>query len=301
MPQKNKKTHFSFGRYFKQNWRIPLALVAIAMIATMVSAAPHVFDNFQNSFTTVFLITEKNGVFAKSSASTILPEAWQSELEDHWASSAITDAVAEGFIDTSKDTFRPNAEINRAEMAMIVARTITADESAWTPYVAGTFCDVFSSAWFADAVMTIYDAGFVKGYTVSDCTAGINFQPEKNLTRAEAIKVILSAYGDVITVDTESQSPFKDASLHWAQPYLFTAYNLGIVHGYSDGNFKPDASVSRAEFLKMLIAAVDFVDTQNAAVDDAASTDDDTTTDDDADGDDATSAPPAFNNDIPSI
>lgn len=34
---------------------------------------------------------------------------------------------------------------------------------------------------------------------------------------------------------------------------IYTAADLGIVRGYRDGNFRPDAPVSRAEALKILI------------------------------------------------
>ena len=51
---------------------------------------------------------------------------------------------------------------------------------------------------------------------------------------------------------------FKDTAGHWAQRmgYIEKAVNYGIVNGYTDGTFKPDNPISRAEFTKMLNAAL---------------------------------------------
>lgn len=50
---------------------------------------------------------------------------------------------------------------------------------------------------------------------------------------------------------------FSDTSDHWAKDQIAIAVEAGFVNGYPDGTFKPQATVTRAEFLKMVIAAVD--------------------------------------------
>jgi hypothetical protein len=47
---------------------------------------------------------------------------------------------------------------------------------------------------------------------------------------------------------------------HWAQPTIEKWYNYGIVKGYSDGSFKPDNVVTRAEFVTMINNLFGFVD-----------------------------------------
>ncbi len=49
---------------------------------------------------------------------------------------------------------------------------------------------------------------------------------------------------------------FKDTSKHWAKTYINEAVNYGFVSGYTDGTFKPDNPITRAEFTKMLNAAI---------------------------------------------
>jgi hypothetical protein len=56
-----------------------------------------------------------------------------------------------------------------------------------------------------------------------------------------------------------SPARFKDLiDTHWAYDIIYKAVNEGYVSGYDDGSFKPDKEITRAEFLKMVTAALDF-------------------------------------------
>lgn len=52
-----------------------------------------------------------------------------------------------------------------------------------------------------------------------------------------------------------SESSFPDTQGHWAQEQIEAAVQSGWVSGYPDGTFRPDATVTRAEFVKMLLSA----------------------------------------------
>lgn len=67
---------------------------------------------------------------------------------------------------------------------------------------------------------------------------------------------------DTPTVDTDetdtdnSETPvFTDVENNWAQSYIETLADLGIVDGNGDAAFEPERSVTRAEFLKMTLLA----------------------------------------------
>lgn len=45
---------------------------------------------------------------------------------------------------------------------------------------------------------------------------------------------------------------------HWAQDYITDLVTLGVVEGYDDGTFLPNEPVNRAEFLKMVLGALNF-------------------------------------------
>lgn len=57
----------------------------------------------------------------------------------------------------------------------------------------------------------------------------------------------------------KADETFTDISGHWAEEYVTAAYNDGLVEGDGTGKFNPDASVTRAEFLKMAMDACGIV------------------------------------------
>lgn len=55
---------------------------------------------------------------------------------------------------------------------------------------------------------------------------------------------------------TAAVAPFFDVENHWAKTHIAKAVELGIVTGYADKTFRPDASVTRAEFVVMLMKGI---------------------------------------------
>ncbi|BFT70578.1 S-layer homology domain-containing protein [Paenibacillus sp. P36] len=60
---------------------------------------------------------------------------------------------------------------------------------------------------------------------------------------------------DVMNSSAQSASQFKDTYQHWAESSIQNAVQKKYVDGYEDGTFKPDAPISRAEFIKMVAVA----------------------------------------------
>ncbi len=54
-----------------------------------------------------------------------------------------------------------------------------------------------------------------------------------------------------------SGNGLNDISTHWAKDAIKRIYGLGIINGFDDGSFKPDNSVTRAEFTKMAVLALE--------------------------------------------
>mgnify|MGYP001268921584 CR=1 FL=1 len=61
---------------------------------------------------------------------------------------------------------------------------------------------------------------------------------------------------------SKNDSLLIDIKGHWAEAAIKTAVEKGYVSGYTDGAFKPNAEVTRAEFLKMLVAAMKLETTE---------------------------------------
>lgn len=56
-------------------------------------------------------------------------------------------------------------------------------------------------------------------------------------------------------VEEPDKPKFTDVSGHWADKDISTAVEKGFVTGYPDGTFQPDDTVTRAEFITMLVRA----------------------------------------------
>ena len=85
-----------------------------------------------------------------------------------------------------------------------------------------------------------------------------------NPKRLQAILLSLIIGAGVIAVSAQGieraeNKPsiiLSDLDNHWAQDEIQQAVREGWVNGYPDGTFHPDGSVTRAEFTKMLLAAI---------------------------------------------
>ncbi|RCW41661.1 S-layer homology domain-containing protein [Paenibacillus prosopidis] len=63
---------------------------------------------------------------------------------------------------------------------------------------------------------------------------------------------------------------FTDTKTHWAKEDIATAVNQGWINGYDATTFKPNTNMTRAEFLKSLVAAMKYklLDTDTPFTDD---------------------------------
>lgn len=102
-----------------------------------------------------------------------------------------------------------------------------------------------------NAIQELYQAGIVQGRTA------LNYEPDSFSTRAEALKIILSALNEPVLADVSGLSEYSDVDTSaWYGPVLATASQEGYVSGYGDGTFKPDAPITRAETVKILMEAM---------------------------------------------
>lgn len=72
----------------------------------------------------------------------------------------------------------------------------------------------------------------------------------------------------------EGAIDFPDVRGHWAEKEIFSLYDAGIVKGRTENSFEPDGSITRAEFLTILVRAMDLeVVTNNGAFADVNASD----------------------------
>lgn len=77
--------------------------------------------------------------------------------------------------------------------------------------------------------------------------------------------VSVSEKGEVTVVE-DKKDYFTDTTTHWACDSIKNMYNRGIVSGYEDGTFRPDNTVTRAEFVKMITDAVKLAATNTDGI-----------------------------------
>ncbi len=99
------------------------------------------------------------------------------------------------------------------------------------------------------AVDVLMALGVVNGY--EDGT----YKPEKEVTRAEMAKLIVTALG-FEDLAKGSTNDFTDAKDHWAKGYIGVCVSLGIVEGRGEGKFAPDSTVKYSEAATMLVRAL---------------------------------------------
>ena len=136
-------------------------------------------------------------------------------------------------------TVRPGANITRAEVATIFFRLLTDEtrESYWSQ--SSGFTDVASEAWYNNAVSTLTRAGILDGYEDG------SFRPNASITRAEFTKIAVSFFKHV---GGASSNPFNDVpDSAWYAEFVKAAAELGLIDGYEDGTFRPNAPITRAE------------------------------------------------------
>jgi hypothetical protein len=97
------------------------------------------------------------------------------------------------------------------------------------------------------AIKYLKDNGISSGY--KDGT----FKPSQTVNRAEALKMLMLAFSEGAS-SSGSSTNFKDVnSSAWYAKTIAVAVDKGIAAGYKDGTFKPDQTVNRAEYLKLLL------------------------------------------------
>ncbi|MCM3715630.1 S-layer homology domain-containing protein [Alkalihalobacillus oceani] len=113
---------------------------------------------------------------------------------------------------------------------------------------ASQFSDVDENAWYYDNVNYLVDKGVLGGYT--DGT----LRPLGTLTRAEAAKMIADSLE--IGTDANATLNFTDTKNGvWYTAPVAALVERGILNGFPDGSFRPNATVTRAEFAVMVKAA----------------------------------------------
>lgn len=88
-------------------------------------------------------------------------------------------------------------------------------------------------------------------------TAADIFEPDRNITRAEFAALVTRSLG--LTATATSATYFTDVKGdEWYTGVVGAAKAAGLVDGYEDGSFKPNAQITREELAAMVVRALKF-------------------------------------------
>ncbi|WP_020430902.1 S-layer homology domain-containing protein [Paenibacillus riograndensis] len=126
------------------------------------------------------VVAKAFGLAKKSDASQL------SDVNTHWAQEAIAVLASNGIIAGYPDgTFKPEREISRSEIIMILSRIVNFNNAA--PVKAGiTFSDTANS-WNKDQIARAAQIGLING------KGNGKFAPAQSSTRAEALTIVMNA------------------------------------------------------------------------------------------------------------
>ena len=110
-----------------------------------------------------------------------------------------------------------------------------------------SYTDVANNRWSYRWVEAASKEGYMVGYN------GGVFKPESAITRAEmatALSRIAAKEGLIMTSSTKTFSDVADGK--WYSSYIRQAVQYGLISGYTDGTFRPEQYITRAETVTMI-------------------------------------------------
>ena len=222
--------------YAKEDYTMPVRQI---IGSSMYPADPFVNDEAYETQDTekvanplthavIHLYTKEEYVPEQPTSDYLIPGFWLN-TNDHYS-------YLIGYAD---GTVRPNGKITRAEVATIFFRLLDDDTRAKYWSSENNFSDVSADKWYNNAVSTLSRMGVIGGY------ADGTFRPDAPISRAEFAKIAVS-----FTQNNGSAvyNYFTDVKpTDWFAPYVTAAKDAGLIEGYSDGSFKPESKITRAE------------------------------------------------------
>ncbi|MDB9503430.1 S-layer homology domain-containing protein [Spirulina major CS-329] len=178
--------------------------------------------------------------------------------ERFWGAEAIAKAAQMGFIAGYEDgTFRPQQNLTRVQAIVSLVNGLG---------LAGANLD---------SLMAYRDRALIPSYATAAVAIATEkrliathpdpreLHPMREINRAEIAAFL---YQSLVTigqapplfssylVDPDPYLPtFIDISGHWAEPFLRRLTSLELISGFSDGSFRPDAPINRAQYAALLV------------------------------------------------
>lgn len=147
------------------------------------------------------------------------------------------DAYISGYPDGS---FRPDAEMNRAEVASMFFGLLKTPPEEYI----GRYRDVPTDAWFARSVNTLSDLGIISAQNWD-----MLYDPLGTMRRGEFVQMV----ANFVEAKAGETTDFPDVPLgHPAYEAVKTLRSYGWISGYADGGFHPEDPITRGDAVTMV-------------------------------------------------
>ena len=124
-----------------------------------------------------------------------------------------------------------------------------AEDPDWEPAPEMPFTDVNEGDWFYDVVLYAYDNGLMTGVSATE------FAPNQTTTRGMIVSMLARLEG----VTSAEDAGFADvADNDWYATAVNWAASVGVVNGYEDNTFRPNAPITREQMAAILYNYADY-------------------------------------------
>ena len=163
------------------------------------------------------------------------------DISGHWAEDNIKALVTAGTVSGYPDgTFKPDNNITRAEFTSMLVKAFALETQKGYG-----FSDTVGH-WAEEAISTAVYHGIVGGL------GGNRFGPNDTITREQMAVMIVNAAKLPPVIEATLFNDSGDIS-YWANVALATAVKNGIINGYPDSTVRPQAIVTRAEAVTVIV------------------------------------------------
>ncbi len=166
-----------------------------------------------------------------------------SDISDYgWAQDAIVSLSSKGIMNgVGGGNFDPSGYVKREQLAKMAALAFHLEEAESSE----GFSDVEAGSWYAPYVYAAREHGAVKGFSETMFGTGQNVSREDFCT---VLYRLMGADGE------DNPAVFADSGdiSEYAVEAVAFLYSKGVISGYEDGSFRPQAPVTRAEAAKIL-------------------------------------------------
>lgn len=175
------------------------------------------------------------------------------DMAEHWSNDTVekmkNSKIINGYED---DTFRPDANMTRAEFVTVINRMLGLQEES-SKYIP----DINRSNWYYSEIRKAMKVGIIQG----DANGATH--PENNITREEAIVMLSRAFKLKKTSTIPQGYQDVDSISSWAKKEVYSAIKEGYINGYEDDTIKPQNFITRAEALTMINRIIPNILTTN--------------------------------------